>query len=58
MLSDLEARRQPGRGSGVADCVPGQAQHLTCTQLTYLGFNAHVNNDLAFMIEDMGARYL
>jgi hypothetical protein len=30
---------------------------LTCTQLLYLGINAHVNNDLAFMIEDMGARY-
>jgi hypothetical protein len=30
---------------------------LTCTQLIYLGINAHVNNDLAFMIEEMGARY-
>jgi hypothetical protein len=30
---------------------------LNCTQLLYLGINAHVNNDLAFMIEDMGARY-
>ena len=30
---------------------------LTCTQLLYLGINAHVNNDLAFMIEDMGSRY-
>lgn len=30
---------------------------LTCTQLLYLGINAHVNNDLAFMIEEMGARY-
>jgi Family of unknown function (DUF5995) len=30
---------------------------LTCSQLLYLGINAHVNNDLAFMIEDMGARY-
>jgi hypothetical protein len=30
---------------------------LNCTQLIYLGINAHVNNDLAFMIEDMGARY-
>jgi len=30
---------------------------LTCTQLLYLGINAHVNNDLAFMIEDMGPRY-
>jgi hypothetical protein len=32
-------------------------ERLTCTQLIYLGINAHVNNDLAFMIEDMGARY-
>src|SRR5215217_6214304 len=32
-------------------------EKLTCTQLLYLGINAHVNNDLAFMIEDMGARY-
>ena len=30
---------------------------LTCTQLLYLGINAHVNNDLAFMIQEMGARY-
>jgi hypothetical protein len=30
---------------------------LNCTQLLYLGINAHVNNDLAFMIEEMGARY-
>ena len=30
---------------------------LNCTQLIYLGINAHINNDLAFMIEDMGARY-
>jgi hypothetical protein len=30
---------------------------LTCTQLLYLGINAHVNNDLAFMIEEMGPRY-
>jgi len=30
---------------------------LTCTQLIYLGINAHVNNDLAFMIEEMGAGY-
>jgi hypothetical protein len=33
-------------------------ERLTCTQLIYLGVNAHVNNDLAFMIEDMGGRYL
>jgi len=31
---------------------------LLCTQLIFLGINAHVNNDLAFMIEDMGGRYL
>jgi hypothetical protein len=30
---------------------------LTCTQLIYLGINAHVNNDLAFVIEDLGACY-
>jgi hypothetical protein len=30
---------------------------LNCTQLIYLGINAHVNNDLAFMIADMGPRY-
>jgi hypothetical protein len=30
---------------------------LTCTQLLYLGINAHVNNDLAFVIEDLGQRY-
>jgi hypothetical protein len=30
---------------------------LNCTQLIYLGINAHVNNDLAFMIEEMGSRY-
>ena len=30
---------------------------LNCTQLLYLGINAHVNNDLAFMVEEMGARY-
>jgi hypothetical protein len=32
-------------------------EKLNCTQLLYLGINAHVNNDLAFMIEEMGARY-
>lgn len=31
---------------------------LLCTQLIFLGINAHVNNDLAFMIEEMGDRYL
>jgi hypothetical protein len=30
---------------------------LTCTQLLYLGINAHVNNDLAFVIEQLGPRY-
>ena len=30
---------------------------LTCSQLLYLGINAHVNNDLAFVIEDLGQRY-
>ena len=30
---------------------------LNCTQLIYLGINAHVNNDLAFMAEEMGVRY-
>ncbi|MET0693450.1 MAG: DUF5995 family protein [Propionibacteriaceae bacterium] len=34
-----------------------QHRPLTCTQLIYLGINAHVNNDLAFMIEEMGSRY-
>jgi hypothetical protein len=32
-------------------------ERLLCTQLIYLGINAHVNNDLAFMIEEMGDRY-
>jgi hypothetical protein len=31
---------------------------LTCTQLLYLGINAHVNNDLAFVIEELGPRYI
>jgi hypothetical protein len=30
---------------------------LSCTQLLYLGINAHVNNDLAFVIEELGPRY-
>lgn len=30
---------------------------LNCTQLLYLGINAHVNNDLAFVIEELGPRY-
>src|SRR5918997_3163346 len=33
------------------------ASRLTCNQMIYLAINAHVNNDLAFMIEEMGARY-
>jgi len=33
------------------------ASGLTCTQLLYLGVNAHVNNDLSFVIEDLGPRY-
>jgi hypothetical protein len=32
-------------------------EKLTCTQLLYLGINAHVNNDLAFVIEELGPRY-
>jgi hypothetical protein len=32
-------------------------ERLTCTQLIYLGISAHINNDLAFMIEDMGPGY-
>jgi Family of unknown function (DUF5995) len=35
-----------------------EPERLNCTQMLYLGINAHVNNDLAFMIEDMGSRYL
>ena len=34
-----------------------EPERLNCTQMLYLGINAHVNNDLAFMIEDMGPRY-
>ena len=34
-----------------------EPERLNCTQMLYLGINAHVNNDLAFMIEEMGARY-
>jgi hypothetical protein len=30
---------------------------LNCTQLISLGINAHINNDLAFMIEELGPRY-
>jgi hypothetical protein len=35
-----------------------EPDRLNCTQMIYLGINAHVNNDLAFMIEEMGTRYL
>jgi hypothetical protein len=31
--------------------------HLNCTQLISLGINAHMSNDLAFMIEELGPRY-
>jgi hypothetical protein len=34
-----------------------EPERLNCTQMLYLGINAHVNNDLAFMIEEMGPRY-
>jgi hypothetical protein len=33
-------------------------ERLNCTQMIYLGISAHINNDLAFMIEEMGTRYL
>ncbi|MDG4827480.1 DUF5995 family protein [Asanoa sp. WMMD1127] len=32
-------------------------ERLTCTQMIYLGISAHINNDLAFMIEEMGPGY-
>src|SRR6266699_809672 len=35
-----------------------EPERLNCTQMLYLGINAHVNNDLAFMIEAVGPRYL
>jgi Family of unknown function (DUF5995) len=34
-----------------------EPERLNCTQMLYLVINAHVNNDLAFMIEEMGSRY-
>jgi hypothetical protein len=34
-----------------------EPERLNCNQMLYLGINAHVNNDLAFMIEEMGPRY-
>jgi hypothetical protein len=34
-----------------------EPERLNCTQMLYLGINAHINNDLAFMIEELGARY-
>ena len=57
-------RTRPGRPGATRDVDPAwriafraDPDRLNCTQLIYLGINAHVNNDLAFMIEDMGARY-
>jgi hypothetical protein len=35
-----------------------EPDRLNCTQRLYLGINAHINNDLALMIEDMGGGYL
>src|SRR6266487_1798864 len=35
-----------------------EPERLNCTQMLYLGINAHVNNDLAFMIEAVGPRDL
>jgi hypothetical protein len=35
-----------------------EPERLNCTQMLYLGINAHINNDLAFMIEQVGPRYL
>jgi Family of unknown function (DUF5995) len=34
-----------------------EPERLNCTQMIWLGINAHVNNDLAFMIEQVGPRY-
>jgi Family of unknown function (DUF5995) len=34
-----------------------EPERLNCTQLIWLGINAHVNNDLAFMIEQVGPGY-
>jgi hypothetical protein len=35
-----------------------EPERLNCTQMIWLGINAHVNNDLAFMIEQVGPRYI
>ena len=35
-----------------------EPERLNCSQMLWLGINAHVNNDLAFMIEQVGPRYL
>jgi len=52
-------KRGDGRDVDPAWRIAFQADpdKLTCTQLIYLGINAHVNNDLAFVFEEMGARY-
>jgi Family of unknown function (DUF5995) len=34
-----------------------EPERLNCTQMIWLGINAHVNNDLAFMIEQVGPAY-
>jgi hypothetical protein len=34
-----------------------EPERLNCTQMLWLGINAHVNNDLAFMIEQVGPGY-
>jgi hypothetical protein len=34
-----------------------EPERLNCTQMIWLGINAHVNNDLAFMIEQVGPGY-
>jgi hypothetical protein len=58
---DAYAAWKQGEGSAVDPAwriaFRANPERLTCTQLIYLGINAHVNNDLAFMIEDMGPRY-
>ena len=48
---------QPRASSSARRPMTGPAR-LTCTQLLYLGINAHVNNDLAFVIEELGPRYI
>ena len=58
---DAYAAWRRGAGHAVAPAWriafrPGPAG-LTCSQMLFLGMNAHVNNDLAFIIEEMGPRY-